>query len=561
MQDASNNTVATASYGVANELLGLTYFGINEQLTYNSMFQLIHQYAPGGVIDMQYIYTAGQNNGRIATSIDNGLPETVNYTYDSLNRLINAAATDGAFSQSYTYDGFGNLTSKSAAGFYPAYSATFNPANNQQIGVAYDANGNQTQQGTYDVSNRLVTSSIGQSYNYDYRGKRIVKRTGGTAELYFYGINGKKLTTFQCDSNLNCSSPAYNVSFAGKLVQSKGYTVATDRLGSVRWTAGPVGYVYFPYGEERTISPDDTEKFGTYTRDSSGQDYADQRYYGVGTGRFFTVDPGGITTAHPGNPTSWNRYAYVNGDPVNFGDPTGEDPCGPNQTWDGEGCIDGGDTGQDQGAGVDPATAAANCTAVDPSGCPAVLLTVTATGCNDPTLSVTQYQGNVSCDQPVDLGVSNMLSGVGNSTAPVVDTALVATVAVPVIAGAAATVAGASIASLITGGTAVGTVSTALQQTIPVIGRMADLAGLVGNAAYNVFAPISMAALVTEDVAWVNTIVQAGQSVSLQSMLTAANTFNDGVYNGGFTMFGMELGWFFNAGYTLVGGYLVPPVH
>jgi hypothetical protein len=53
MLDASNNTVATASHGVANELLGLTYFGINEQLTYNSMFQLIHQYAPGGVIDMQ----------------------------------------------------------------------------------------------------------------------------------------------------------------------------------------------------------------------------------------------------------------------------------------------------------------------------------------------------------------------------------------------------------------------------------------------------------------------------------------------------------------------------
>ena len=320
MQDTSENTLATATYGVANELLLLTYFGINETLTYNSMFQLIHQYAPGGVINMQYIYTAGQNNGRIASSIDGGLPETVNYTYDSLNRLVNAAATDGAFSQSYTYDGFGNLTSKSAAGFYPAYSATFNPANNQQNLVAYDANGNQTQQGTYDVSNRLVTSSIGQSYNYDYRGKRIVKRTGGTAELYFYGINGKKLTTFQCDSNLNCSSPAYNVSFAGKLVQSKGYTVATDRLGSVRWTAGPVGYVYFPYGEERTISPDDTEKFGTYTRDSSGQDCADQRYYGVGTGRFWSADSAPASLANPG---SLNKYTYANGDPVNWFDPTG----------------------------------------------------------------------------------------------------------------------------------------------------------------------------------------------------------------------------------------------
>jgi YD repeat-containing protein len=53
MQDTSGDTLATATYGVANELLGLTYFGINEQLTYNSMFQLIHQYAPGGVIDMQ----------------------------------------------------------------------------------------------------------------------------------------------------------------------------------------------------------------------------------------------------------------------------------------------------------------------------------------------------------------------------------------------------------------------------------------------------------------------------------------------------------------------------
>jgi RHS repeat-associated protein len=348
MLDSNNNTQATASYGVANELLGLNYFGIAEQRTYNNMFQLIHQYAPNGEIDMQYIYTAGQNNGRIAQSIDGYLPETVNYTYDSLNRLSNAAATNGAFSQSYTYDGFGNLTSKSAAGFYPAYSATFNPANNRQNGVAYDANGNQTAQGTYDVSNRLVTSSIGQSYAYDYRGKRIVKWTGGAAEVYFYGIDGKKMTTLTCDASLNCSSAAYNVSFAGKLVQSKGNTVVTDRLGSVRWSSlgGVTGFVYFPYGEERTITPANLEKFGTYTRDSSGQDYADQRYYGVGTGRFWSTDPSGAAVADPRNPITWNRYAYVDGDPVNSVDPTGLDPyCGPGQTWDGEGCITGGITG------------------------------------------------------------------------------------------------------------------------------------------------------------------------------------------------------------------------
>src|SRR5579863_3150052 len=92
--------------------------------------------------------------------------------------------------------------------------------NNQQNGVAYDANGNQTQQGSFDVSNRMVAASAGGAYTYDYRGKRIVKALG-TPELYFYGIDGKKLTTFTCDSSMNCGSPVYNVYFKGKLVRSK----------------------------------------------------------------------------------------------------------------------------------------------------------------------------------------------------------------------------------------------------------------------------------------------------------------------------------------------------
>ncbi len=53
MLDASSTTQATATYGVANELTELTYFGIDEQRTYNNMFQLIRQLAPGGVIDMK----------------------------------------------------------------------------------------------------------------------------------------------------------------------------------------------------------------------------------------------------------------------------------------------------------------------------------------------------------------------------------------------------------------------------------------------------------------------------------------------------------------------------
>ncbi len=46
------------------------------------------------------------------------------------------------------------------------------------------------------------------------------------------------------------------------------------------------------------------------------------RYYSAGYGRFLTVDRFGAS-ARAGNPTSWNRYAYSLGDPINGDDPSG----------------------------------------------------------------------------------------------------------------------------------------------------------------------------------------------------------------------------------------------
>jgi len=55
-----------------------------------------------------------------------------------------------------------------------------------------------------------------------------------------------------------------------------------------------------------------------------GQDYAEQRYYGSGTGGFWSPD---LLVGNAANPGSLNRYAYVQGDPINFNDPAGEGPC------------------------------------------------------------------------------------------------------------------------------------------------------------------------------------------------------------------------------------------
>jgi RHS repeat-associated protein len=99
-----------------------------------------------------------------------------------------------------------------------------------------------------------------------------------------------------------------------------------DRQGSVMARAGDSTALerhdYFPYGEERTPSIGDRNKFGTYHRDQTGLDYADQRYYNSAIGRFLSADPYEGSAA-PSNPRSWGRGAYVEGDPVNANDPNG----------------------------------------------------------------------------------------------------------------------------------------------------------------------------------------------------------------------------------------------
>ncbi len=53
-----------------------------------------------------------------------------------------------------------------------------------------------------------------------------------------------------------------------------------------------------------------------------GLDYAVNRCYSSGLGRFTSADPY-VASGGPGDPGSWNRYAFVSGDPMNLYDPEG----------------------------------------------------------------------------------------------------------------------------------------------------------------------------------------------------------------------------------------------
>jgi RHS repeat-associated protein len=313
-------------------------------------------------MDMTYTYSGTNNNGQITQSVDAVSGETIVYQYDALKRLASANGLN--WGETYTYDGFGNLTQMSPSGNAgaPTLSVTVDATTNRitpGLQVSYDNNGNMTQSGYlgYDVANRM-TSAIVQGgtiyYGYDSANRRIYYRNTSNAEtIYLYGADGKKLGTYTVSSVTNTAiqftQQSTNVYFAGKLLG-----VSEDRLESVRYGgASGVGYqAQYPYGVEYTPTVNDREKYATYTRDSlTGLDYAVNRYYTSLWGRFLSPDRY-TRSAHLGKPESWNRYTYAGNDPINAHDPTGLDEyvCWVND--DGEEICDFGQTFGASGLGV-----------------------------------------------------------------------------------------------------------------------------------------------------------------------------------------------------------------
>ncbi len=332
----SHTWVTGATYNAANQM---TSNGI-QTWTYNSLYQITGVTGTG--MNMTYNYSATQNNGQIASSVDSVKSETIDYQYDLLKRLSSATATSGAWGESYVYDGYGNLTQMNpTAGAPPSMNLTVqadaNGVPTNQITGTYDNNGNLKWLGnntslSYDAANRLnMVLANGQFsyYGYDADNRRVwYQNASGVQTIYFYGADGRKVTsyTFTMSAPNIVMTPAQNygnIYFAGVPLETEGNAVSTDRLGSVR-NGGGAGYqAEYPYGTEYSLTANDREKYATYTRDSvSSLDYAVNRYYWSQWGRFISPDPYG-GSANLVNPLSWNRYSYVGNDPLNHKDPQG----------------------------------------------------------------------------------------------------------------------------------------------------------------------------------------------------------------------------------------------
>lgn len=331
--------------------------GVSTTNTYDSteLYRLSTKVTTDGVDDLQsltYTYDAVGNITDIVDDSDTDSSKTVEYTYDDLNRLTAATATDVAsgqstYSETYAYDAIGNITSKTGQGSYSYDGDTgtsyANPHAVTSIGsttITYDQNGNMTAEGsslsnTWDYNNRLIevdTGSVTSTYEYDHAGSRSMVSDGSTTTYYPTG-----------NYNVTDSTPTKHITANGitvATVEGAGsgaevYSVHTDHLTGASVVTDDAGdqeqlLDYFPYGsiriDEKAASFDEQRKYAGHEYDSDTElSYMGARYYDGATGRFLSQDPIGqqVPETFLADPQRANTYAYARNNPMNRIDPTG----------------------------------------------------------------------------------------------------------------------------------------------------------------------------------------------------------------------------------------------
>jgi len=331
----ANTTTTTNTYD-ASKLYRLT-----RKLTQNTV--------PTKLQDLNYTYDKVGNITQIIDSANTDGAKTAVYVYDDLNRLTSATITSvplgqTAYTQNYTYDAIGNITSGPLGTYvYDGNTGvlTANPHAVTGIGAvtyAYDANGNLIGDGTitntWNYKNQIaqtVKTPTTVTYKYDHDGNRMVYDNGTLTTVYpnkYYNTDGTK----QVKQIYAGDSLVATVETIATVVSP--YYVHVDHLNSTNSVSDGTGAIvetldYYPYGANRISSGAHTEQrqyIGQLHDVDTGLEYLNARYYKSDLGRFVSQDPmfWNISEKVLKDPQSLNSYSYSNNNPITISDPSGK---------------------------------------------------------------------------------------------------------------------------------------------------------------------------------------------------------------------------------------------
>jgi len=320
----ANGVETTYSYDAASQLLSM-----------------VHELSTTTINSFTYTY---DKVGNRKTKADNH--GTANYTYDTLNRLVEATNPIPSNPlESFTYDEVGNRVTSNQNG-----ASNFNDANHllddTNFTYTYDNNGNQIQKTNnttsaftlyeYDAENKLirVVREDGSIVNYKYDGlsRRIEKEVDSVVTQYIYD-NEDILLELDGSNNI-IARYTHGPTIDEPLVMEKGsqsFFYHADGLGSITELTNSVGtavqnYTYSSFGKlESQLELNFIQPYTFTGREfdtETGLYFYRARYYNPNTGRFLQEDPLAFAGGDP------NVYLYVGNNPVSYVDPFGDSKIG-----------------------------------------------------------------------------------------------------------------------------------------------------------------------------------------------------------------------------------------
>ena len=220
--------------------------------------------------------------------------------YDDANRLIDVNGV------TYTWDNNGNLLNDGVNTYSYDAANRLTALSGQQLAVSYSYRCNGESIGQVGCENDRVSQTVnGVTTNYVLDSASALTQVlqDGT-NSYIYGVDRI--------AQMNGTIPEYFL---------------TDGLGSVRQLVDSNGAVllaknYDPYGTETGFIGSGLSSYGFTGEmtDPTGLIYLRARYLAPTDGRFLTKD---TWRGNHNKPLSLNRWAYVEGNPINYTDPTG----------------------------------------------------------------------------------------------------------------------------------------------------------------------------------------------------------------------------------------------
>src|SRR5215469_10529291 len=343
---SGQNPVTATGYNVRSQ---------PNQVTFGSGDSDAFTFASGTFNMTQYKFTVGATPQTVVGTLTWGLngtlrklaitdafnatnTQTCTYTYDDLARVASGNC-GSVWSQTFSYDAFGNITKSGTNSFSPGYVAS---TNHMMTGATYDLNGDVLTDSLHSYawsSDTRPTTIDTVTVTYDALGRMVEQSTSGKNTEIVYDPLGNKLALMNTTATLVTGfAPLPAGATAVYNASGLQYYRHADWLGSSRFSSTPTrtmfnDLAYAPFGEQYAQSGSTgvtSTSFAGMNEDTTTNAYdAMFREYGI-QGRWSSPDPAGIAAANPANPQSWNRYAYVVNNPLAFIDPLGlTGPTGP----------------------------------------------------------------------------------------------------------------------------------------------------------------------------------------------------------------------------------------